>query len=97
MSANIQAKRTTLTFLAQICPKMDLGLGTQKTHIGIRIITLEILCVLIFRQKWTTLTFLAKICPKMDLGLEIQKTNVGIRISILKILCVPVFKQNGQL
>ena len=50
MSANIQAKRTTLTFLAQTCPKMDLGLGTQKTHVGIRIITLEILCVLIFRQ-----------------------------------------------
>ena len=73
MCANFQAKQTALTFLAQICPKMDLGLQIQKTNVGIKISILEIPCVPIFRQKRTTLTFLAQICRKTDLGLEIQK------------------------
>ena len=30
MCANFQAKRTTLTFLAQICPKMDFGVRNFK-------------------------------------------------------------------
>ena len=51
MSVNFQAKRTTLTFLAQISPRMDLGLEIQKTNAGIRISILEIPCVPIFRQK----------------------------------------------
>ena len=42
--ANIQAKQIALTFSDQISPKMDLGLGIQKTNVGIRIIVLEILC-----------------------------------------------------
>ena len=73
MCANFQAKQTALTFLAQICPKMDLGLQIQKTNVGIKISILEIPCVPIFRQKRTTLTFLAQICRKTGLGLEIQK------------------------
>ena len=45
MRANFQAKQTALTFLAQICPKMDLGLEIQKTNIGIKVSILEIPCV----------------------------------------------------
>ena len=50
MCANFQAKQTTLNFLAQICPKMDLGLEIQKTNVVKRISLLEIPCVAIFRQ-----------------------------------------------
>ena len=95
MCANFQAKWTTLTFLAQICPKMYLGLETQKTNIGIRIRILEILCVQ-FSGKTDNFDSSAQICPQMDLGLEIQKIN-RIRISIIKILCVLIFRQNRQL
>ena len=51
MCANFQLKRTTLTFLAQICPKRKLGFEIQETNVGIRISILEIPCVPIFRQK----------------------------------------------
>ena len=47
--ANFQAKWTTLTFLVQICPKMDFGQEIQKTNLGIKISILEIACVPIFR------------------------------------------------
>ena len=48
--ANFLAKQTALTFSAQICPKMDLGLTIQKTIVGIRISILDIPCVPIFSQ-----------------------------------------------
>ena len=48
--AKFQAKQTALTFSAQICPKMDLGLTIQKTIVGIRISILDGPCVLIFNQ-----------------------------------------------
>ena len=48
--ANFQAKQTALTFLAQICPKMDLGLAIQKTNVGIRISIVKMACVPIFRK-----------------------------------------------
>ena len=41
MSANFWAKPTTLTFLAQISPKVDLGLEIQKTNIGIKLASLR--------------------------------------------------------
>ena len=50
MCANFQTKRTSLTFLAQICPKRNFGLEIQKTNVGIRISNLEIPCAPIFRQ-----------------------------------------------
>ena len=50
MCASFQAKQTALTFSAQICPKMDLGLAIQKTIVGIRISILDIPCVPIFSQ-----------------------------------------------
>ena len=85
-----------LTFLAQICLKMDLGWKLRKL-----ISKKESACspcsVCPFLGKQTTSTFLAQISSKMDLGLEIQKANVGIRIIIHEILCVLIFKKNGQL
>ena len=50
MCAYFQAKQTALTFLAQICPKIDLGLVSQKTIVGIRISILNIPYVPIFSQ-----------------------------------------------
>ena len=43
--ASFQAKQTALTFSAQICPKVDLGLAIQKTILIIRISILDIPCV----------------------------------------------------
>ena len=43
-----QAKQTTSTFSAQICPKVDLGLEIQNTDVGITISILKILFVPIF-------------------------------------------------
>ena len=50
MCGHFQAKQTTLTFLAQIYLKIDLGLEILKTHVGKRITILEISYVPIFRQ-----------------------------------------------
>ena len=47
---NFQAKQIALTFSAQICPNMDLGLTIQKTTVGIRISILDKPCVPIFSQ-----------------------------------------------
>ena len=51
MHASLQRKQTTMTFLAQICPNMNLGFEIQKTNVRISIIILEIPCVPIFMQK----------------------------------------------
>ena len=96
MCANFQLKRTTLTFLVQICPKRKLGFEIQKTNAGIRISILEIPCVPIL-DKTDNFEFWTQIIPKRKLEFEIQKTNAGIRISILEIPCVPSFRQNRQL
>ena len=48
--ANFQAKQTSLTFSAQICPKICFRLEIQKTNVGIRIRILDIPCVPIFSQ-----------------------------------------------
>ena len=50
MCANFQAKRTTLTFLAQIFPKMDLGFEIQKTKVRTKISIFKIPCLPIFSQ-----------------------------------------------
>ena len=69
MCANFHTKRRTLTFLAQICPKTDLGLEIQKTNVGIRISILEISYVPIFKQIWL----------QMDFGVDISKIWVQIQ------------------
>ena len=65
-------KRTTLIFLAQICPKMDFGLEIQKTNVGIRISILEIPFVPIFKQK-NNFDFFCPNLPKMDFEVGISK------------------------
>ena len=69
MCANFQAKQTTLTFLDQSCPKMDLGLEIQEANAEIRISILEISCVLIFRQNRQLQLFRPKFgqkCPDSE-------------------------------
>ena len=61
---NFQAKWTTLTFLAQICSQIDFGLEIQKTNVRIRISTLEMPCVPIFRQNKQLLLFWPKFAQK---------------------------------
>ena len=88
MCANFQLKQTTLTYLAQICPKRKLGFQSQKTNLGIRISILEIACVPIFRQKlWL---FLPKFAQKWILGSRFQKSKSGFRIRIFEILGAPI-------
>ena len=50
MHASVQTKQTTLNFLAQTSPKIDLGFKIQKTNVEIRISILETPCVPIFKQ-----------------------------------------------
>ena len=50
LCASVQPKQSTFTFLAQIYPKMELGLEIQKTNIEIRINFLKIACLPIFKQ-----------------------------------------------
>ena len=57
MCATFQAKQTTLTFLAKIDSKIDLGLEIRKTNVGIGISILEIPCVPLFAQNQQLLLF----------------------------------------
>ena len=50
LCANFYIKRTTLTYWAQICPKMDLGSEFQKSKTGFGISTSKIPCEPIFSQ-----------------------------------------------
>ena len=95
MCANSWKKQTTLTFLAQIFPKMNLGLEIQRTNVKIRINILELPCVPIFRQDEQLWRFGSKFAQKWTSGSEFQKSKSGFGIS--KIPCEPIFSQNGQL
>ena len=64
MCANFQAEQTPLTFSAQICPKMDLGLATQKTIVGITISIFDIPCVPNFSQNEQLCIFRAEFVQK---------------------------------
>ena len=97
MCVNFQLKRTTLTFLAQICPKRKLGFEIQETNVGIRISILEIPCIPFLRQNGQLWVFGSKFAHKWTLGLKFQKSKSGFEISILEMLCAPIFRQNGQL
>ena len=61
--ASFQAKQTALTFPAQICPKVDIGLAIQKTIVGIRIRNLDIPCMPMSSQN-------EQLLSKKDLGFE---------------------------
>ena len=62
--ASCQVKQTGLTFSAQICPEMDLGLAIQKTIAGIRISILDISCVPMFSQNEQLWIFWPKFVQK---------------------------------
>ena len=95
--ASFQAKKTGLTFLAQICPKVDLGLAIQKTILGIRISILDIPCVPISVKMNNFEFFDLNLSKKKDLEFKTEKNNVAIRINIVETLCVPIFSQTVQL
>ena len=63
--ANFQVKQTALTFSAQICPKMDLGLAIQRTIVRIRISN--------FLVKMNNFEFFGPNLSKKDLGMETEK------------------------
>ena len=77
MCSNFQTERTTLTFLAQICPKRIFGLEIQETYVGKRISILEISCLLIFRQNGQLWLFGSKFAQKWILGSEFRKSKSG--------------------
>ena len=96
--ASFQAKQTALTFSAEICPKLDLGLAIHSENYS-RNKNQNPWYTMCdnFQSKWTTLYFSAQICPKKDLELKTGKSNVGISINIVETLCVPIFSQTRQL
>ena len=63
MYTTFKSKWTTLNFLAQICPKMYLGLQIGKSDVRKNQQLRDTLCGN-FQPKWTTLTFSAQILPK---------------------------------
>ena len=75
LCTNFQAKRKTLTFLAQIYPKINLGLENQKTSFGRRISILKIPCVPIFRQNRQLWLIRPKFAQKWVLGSEFQNLS----------------------
>ena len=83
MCTNFQVKQTTLTFLDQICPKMDLWSEIQKTNVGIKMSIVKMSCMPIFRKKQITLTFSVQIYPKMNLESESQKSKSGFGIGTM--------------
>ena len=79
MCANFQLKRTTLTFLAQICPKIDLGLEIQKNNVGIIINIFEMSCVPIFRQNGQLWLFWPKFAQKWYLGRNFKNLSATLK------------------
>ena len=77
MCANFQLKQTTLTFLAQICPKRKLEFEIQKTNVGIRISIFEISCLPIFRQNGQLWVLGPKFAQKWILRSKFQKSKSG--------------------
>ena len=96
MCTNFELKHTTLTLLAQICPKRKLRFEIQETNVGIRISIFEIPCIPIFRQNRRLRVFGPKFAQKWIFGSKFQKSKFGLEISILEILCAPIFRQNGN-
>ena len=98
LCSNLQLKQRalTLTFSAQIWPKMDLRLEIQKTNVTIKISILEKPCVRIFRQNEQLWLFRLRFAQKLILGLEFQKSKFGFGIPTSKIPSVSISSQNGQ-
>ena len=90
MCTNFEAKRSTLTFLAQVCPIMDLGWEIRKTNLGIRISIVKMPCMPIFRKNGQLWLFRPKFAQKWILGSEFQKSKSRFGICTSKIACVPI-------
>ena len=90
LCTNFQPNWITLTFLALICPKMDLGLDIQKTNFGIRIGIVKMSCVPIFRKNIQLWLFRPKFAEKWVLRLEFQNSKSGFRICTSKTPCVSI-------
>ena len=76
MCANFEAKRTTLSFLTQICPEMAFWSEILKTNIEIRIDILEIPCVPIFRQNEQVWFFWPKFAQKWISGRNFKNLSL---------------------
>ena len=76
MCANVQAKQATLTILAQICSKTNLGLEIQKTNVGIRISIFKNIMCANFQEKQETLIILTQ---GWILESVFQKSKSGFR------------------
>ena len=83
MYTNFQLKRTTLIFLAEICPKRKLEFENQETNVGIEISILEIPCVPIFRQNRQLWAFGAKFGQKSISVSKFQKSKSGFESASL--------------
>ena len=94
MCTKFQAKQATLTFLAQIWPKMGLGSEIQKTDVRIRISIVKMLCMPFLRKNKQLWLFRPKFDQQWVLGSDFQKSKCRFGISILEILCAPIFRQN---
>ena len=57
MCTNFQKKGTTLNFRAQICPKIDFGVGISKIQFWIQNQQFHYIMCAIFQLEWTTLGF----------------------------------------
>ena len=97
MRTIFQAKRTALTFLAQSCPKIELGSEIQKTNVGTRIRAVKMPCVPIIRKNGQLWLFRLKFAEKCFLGSKFQKSKSGFGTNASSITCVPIFSQNEQL
>ena len=84
MRANFQEKRTTLTFLAQICPKRKLEFEIQKTIVGIRISIFEIPCLPIFKQNEQLWPFRSKFAQKWILGQNFKNLSLDSESASLR-------------
>ena len=91
LCTNFQPNWTTLTFLAQIWPKMDLGSIIQKTNVGIRISIVKMSRLPIFRKNGQLWLFRPKFSQKWVLELEFQKSKSRFGICTSKIPCVSIF------
>ena len=74
-------KGTIFTFLAQICPKVDLGSEIQKTNVGIRIRILEIACFPIFKQNEQLWLSRSKFTQKSILGESIKNLSLDSKLT----------------
>ena len=102
MSANFQAKRTTLTFSARLfwpkfAQKWILRSKFWKSKSRCRISSSKIPCMPILRQNGELWLFRPKFAQKWILGSEFQKSKCRFKISTSKRPCMPIFSQNGQL